>query len=505
MEARYRYPMNLKTLRELKGISRKELADRSGISFRSIQDYEQEHKELRSAKAETILRLAEILDCSMEDLISEVDFSELKPSELQSEELRRSAEKENRTASWRTDGAGAGQETKPWLLMHRDERVAAVQMEEETGTLVSLSHVYDARLLPFGIRRDGRGLRAWWQRRAVPVTQGHMGRTLEHLGLLTPQAFLLQNQGLSMTDTYWMRAEGSDVHWSELSFFQHDFEDSIGAQQFARSDDGLSIPPTGLRFPSASVQGDMPKAWISVEDGKRFLVKGAAPGKTQQIFNEVVAACMHAKQHRFPYVNYQFYTIDVGHGKQLSVSAEAFTGEALEFIPAADIIRAGRQQDSERSDFELFIEICGQQGLSREEVRAFLEYQILTDFVLTNVDRNYGNFGVLRDTDTLRFVRLAPIFDSGSSMFYDLDMRQGTLELNNIRVDSFAPRETDLLRLVTNPGCVELGDLLTREELGQILSGASRTPEEIKLLLTIYERKKDLLFKLQKGDTHWMA
>ena len=497
--------MNLKTLRELKGISRKELADRSGISFRSIQDYEQEHKELRSAKAETLHRLAEILDCSMEDLISEVDFSELKPSELLSETLRRSAKKESRPAPWFTGGAGTEEGTKPYLLMHRDERVAAVQMEEETGTLVSLSHVYDARLLPFGIRKDGRGLRAWWQRRAVPVTQGHIRKTLERFEFLTPQAFLLQNQGLSMTDTYWMKAMHSDVHWSELSFFQHDFEDSVGAQQFARSDEGLFIPPAGMRFPSASAQGDMPKAWISVEGGKRFLVKGAAHGNTQQIFNEVVATHMHAKQHHFPYVEYQFYTIDVGYGKQLSASAEAFTGETLEFIPAAEIIRAGRQQDTEQSDYELFIDICGQQGLNRDEVRAFLEYQILTDFVLTNVDRNYGNFGVLRDTDTLRFVRLAPIFDAGSSMFYDLDMRQGTLELNNIPVDSFAPRETDLLRLVTNPELVELGDLITREELGQVLSGSSRTPEEIKLLLTIYERKKDLLFKLQKGDTHWMA
>ncbi len=38
--------MNLKTLRELKGISRKELAEQTGLSYRSIQDYEQGHKDL---------------------------------------------------------------------------------------------------------------------------------------------------------------------------------------------------------------------------------------------------------------------------------------------------------------------------------------------------------------------------------------------------------------------------------------------------------------------------
>ena len=69
--------MNLKTLRELKGISRKELADQTGLSYRSIQDYEQGHKDLGAAKARTVLRMAQVLDCSVEDLISEVDFSEL--------------------------------------------------------------------------------------------------------------------------------------------------------------------------------------------------------------------------------------------------------------------------------------------------------------------------------------------------------------------------------------------------------------------------------------------
>lgn len=80
--------MNLKTLRELKGISRKELAEQSGVSVRSIQDYEQGHKDLGAAKAASVHRLAQVLDCSMEDLISEVDLSVLKPSELRSDEIR---------------------------------------------------------------------------------------------------------------------------------------------------------------------------------------------------------------------------------------------------------------------------------------------------------------------------------------------------------------------------------------------------------------------------------
>ena len=105
--------MNLKTLRELKGISRKELAEQSGISVRSIQDYEQGHKDLGAAKAASVHRLAQVLDCSMEDLISEVDLSELKPSELRSDELRMQkrllAEWKENTRRERISAAGGSQ------------------------------------------------------------------------------------------------------------------------------------------------------------------------------------------------------------------------------------------------------------------------------------------------------------------------------------------------------------------------------------------------------------
>ena len=47
-----------------------------------------------------------------------------------------------------------------------------------------------------------------------------------------------------------------------------------------------------------------------------------------------------------------------------------------------------------------------------------MDYQIMTDFIITNVDRHRGNFGILRDANNLRFISPVPIFDSGNSMFF---------------------------------------------------------------------------------------
>ena len=64
----------LKLLREERGISRKDLAKLCKISFRTLQDYEQGHKDIFSAKAETLLRLSLALNCGMEDLLSKKDL-----------------------------------------------------------------------------------------------------------------------------------------------------------------------------------------------------------------------------------------------------------------------------------------------------------------------------------------------------------------------------------------------------------------------------------------------
>jgi transcriptional regulator with XRE-family HTH domain len=60
---------NLKRLRITYGFTQAELAERSGVSLRSIQMYEQRHKNINKASVESIYQIAKALGCAMEDLI----------------------------------------------------------------------------------------------------------------------------------------------------------------------------------------------------------------------------------------------------------------------------------------------------------------------------------------------------------------------------------------------------------------------------------------------------
>lgn len=63
---------NLKKLRTLADLSQSELAEQSGISVRTIQQYEQRQKNINHAQAETLFRLSKTLNCSMEDLLEKL-------------------------------------------------------------------------------------------------------------------------------------------------------------------------------------------------------------------------------------------------------------------------------------------------------------------------------------------------------------------------------------------------------------------------------------------------
>lgn len=60
---------NLKQYREMRKLSQRELAERSGVSLRTLQDYEQGRKPINQAAAITVLRIAQALGVTVEDLL----------------------------------------------------------------------------------------------------------------------------------------------------------------------------------------------------------------------------------------------------------------------------------------------------------------------------------------------------------------------------------------------------------------------------------------------------
>lgn len=107
-----------------------------------------------------------------------------------------------------------------------------------------------------------------------------------------------------------------------------------------------------------------------------------------------------------------------------------FISPELEFIPAYYVCDVA-QKRNDVSYKEQFIQVCAAFGLNQRHVSDFMDYMALTDYAITNYDRHFNNFGVIRDTHTMKLIDVAPIFDSGNSMFWNRPMPKTKYDLLN--------------------------------------------------------------------------
>ena len=59
----------LKKIRVQQGLSQSLLSKKANVSLRALQAYEQGDRDLNKAQAETVYKLAQALDCTIEELI----------------------------------------------------------------------------------------------------------------------------------------------------------------------------------------------------------------------------------------------------------------------------------------------------------------------------------------------------------------------------------------------------------------------------------------------------
>ncbi len=71
----------LQTVRRASGMSQRTLSERSGVSLRSIQQYEQGTKDINKAAAVSLLSLARTLGCRVEDIMEITSFGDLSVSD----------------------------------------------------------------------------------------------------------------------------------------------------------------------------------------------------------------------------------------------------------------------------------------------------------------------------------------------------------------------------------------------------------------------------------------
>ena len=245
---------------------------------------------------------------------------------------------------------------------------------------------------------------AWWRNRGVPEGRVGVARLLEEAGVTVPSELAVRSLGLSLSDQYWLQPDGSGIEWEDVNFFTNEFEDVSVSQRLEN----------GVRHPDNTSDGNLPKHWVVDRARRRILLKGGIHAN-QEPFNEVVATALHRRI--LPDGAHVAYWLDDLDGAPSSACV-TFVRDDEEFVPAVYVSARFRRPDH-RSEYQHFVACCQELGVVG--VEDALARMIVCDDILANTDRHARNYGIVRNVETLE-CRMAPIFDSGTSLWCTKDL-----------------------------------------------------------------------------------
>ena len=253
----------------------------------------------------------------------------------------------------------------------------------------------------------------WFKGRGIPSWRKDLEKLLEKLNVSSKEELLNKSYALSLSDQYWLKEENSNVKWQDINFFTNDFEYEAYLEASLDSSSKLttSKDKTILRSPNNTTDGMLQKGWI-IENGKRILVKGTYTSSREEPFNEWLASQI-SKRLGFYYCNYFVEWTDK---TKLISKCENFVSEDEEIISAYDVFKSEKKPNN-INDYEFYIQILEKNNVLN--ARKNVEDMFILDYLMLNTDRHLKNFGVIRNVNTLEWVRTTPIFDTGQSMECD--------------------------------------------------------------------------------------
>lgn len=373
-----------------------------------------------------------------------------------------------------------------YRLMHRDVICGNIVFDEQTGNIETYRD-FGTGHSPFLGNADEKKIKLWWKTRAVPASRSIIRELLKQPGNLTAEQYLEKNLALSITDSYWVCPADLSLSYSQVCFTNlSDYNDGKIPYHNATSYD-----------PNASLGGQMEKYW-DLSGSTPVLVKESYKHFGQQAVNELFATKIHESLGAT--IPYTSYSVSETEDRGLICRCDAFTSDRAELITALEVIDS-EKQGNDTSVYGHYVKIAESGGIPGDIMQDFLDYQTMTDFIISNSDEHLMNFGVLRDPVTLKLIGPAPIYDSGNSMFYSegIDCRHTRLTLLEREITAVYKSEEKMLAQVKNRNIIDIEKLPDRDFVMELYTGFGIPEEKAACIAHNYTLKVDMAREFQQG------
>lgn len=213
----------------------------------------------------------------------------------------------------------------------------------------------------------------------------------------------LSQKGVSVQDSYWIKAEDSSICFDDVDIRKKHFKEIVEISLYGR----YPTVTTNIMCPDLTTQGVFRKSWVRYEDGL-YLLKSDKHSCNINTRMEVLASkilsCFSNKIDCVEYTGRYRHTKD---GKLYVSKCKNFVTSDYSFVEAWELI-----------------EYCHRSGKSyQNEVLGYSPQASsigVLDFVLSNTDRHTQNYGFYMDNATGKLAGLAPLFDFNCALVSDV-------------------------------------------------------------------------------------
>ncbi|MBQ1471761.1 MAG: helix-turn-helix domain-containing protein [Eubacterium sp.] len=331
------------------------------------------------------------------------------------------------------------------LRLYDEELVRFRMVREEYKLEISVLEVNEEKrdLFPLDLEVSPEGIIEWLRNRVVPSNREFVGKILVALGLEINdlKGIIDVCFGLSLNDSYWVVPVGFDGSFGQYNLYENRFSKALSLIAYA----GYGKAHRNFQTtPELTTGGMLRKAWRYKEKESIWLYKSGTEGFANagnEPYCEYYAAQIAERMglHAVP------YELENWHGI-LASKCRLFTDIDTAYIPIGRIVRTG--------GIDAVIDFYKELG---EDCYQELASMLVFDAVIINEDRHYGNFGLLRDNHTGKFIGPAPIFDNGLSLLcyaMKIDFENGIEDYVETRTNPYGGDRQfmDLCRMVMGPG-----------------------------------------------------
>jgi hypothetical protein len=301
---------------------------------------------------------------------------------------------------------------KEYILKHKNKEVLCFEMNTEDYEVMGINKIVDMQRLPFIIEDKNNivecavRLSTWIKGRGLSGSRNDIHNIRKLFKTDNLSKLVVDSYGLNLTDHYWLHKTDSNIKWESVNYFDNEFD------QLKQSGNYSPVIDNSVKNPSPNfcVDGSIEKRWVIV-NGERVLLKGSRYKNMQEPFNEQIAS-MIMDEFKIDHVHYkQKRTKDMIPYSECKTMSD----KNNEFINAQWVLNS--EYNKNKPLYEHYMDVCKEQKIA--DVKENVDAMLAIDFFIGNEDRHRGNFGILRNADTLEWIKLAPIFDNGNSLFYD--------------------------------------------------------------------------------------